>query len=202
MSDNYAKIVRGYLERLNMDEPKELAENLLGERRDGAVVFHAFGGVCRITPDGITLDGEEQTGVIGILLSLCALHAGPHAPVLLPFRAFREFPDAMPYVGAFATHTEQILVPHVDGIEQAAGEIRKALGGEDAPADVGGDFSFVLRPLPKIALCYIFYKADDEFPASATCLFSNNAPTFLPMDGLADTGEYTSRKILEIAGTA
>jgi len=52
--------------------------------------------------------------------------------------------------------------------------------------------------LPKIALCYIFYLPDEEFPASVTCLFSNNARLFMPLDGLADVAEYTSRRIIEI----
>jgi len=50
---------------------------------------------------------------------------------------------------------------------------------------LNGDFSLVLFPLPKIALYYIFYLPDDEFSASATCLFSANAVSFLPVDGLA-----------------
>ena len=62
---------------------------------------------------------------------------------------------------------------------------------------MSGDFSFVLLPLPKISLCYSFYLPDDEFPASATCLFSANALSFMPLDGLADVAEYTSRKIIE-----
>jgi hypothetical protein len=33
-----------------------------------------------------------------------------------------------------------------------------------------------------------------------TCLFSTNANRFMPMDGLADVGEYTSRTILEMVG--
>ena len=49
-----------------------------------------------------------------------------------------------------------------------------------------------------ISLCYIFYEADDEFPASVTCLYSNNARLFLPVDALADVGEYSSRKILKL----
>ena len=62
----------------------------------------------------------------------------------------------------------------------------------------GGDFAFVLYPLPKIAMYYIFYEADEEFPATVNCLFSDNANSFLPVDGLADLGEYSSKKILEI----
>ena len=74
----------------------------------------------------------------------------------------------------------------------------ETFGGEDASHTAGGDFSFVVYPLPKIALCYIFYEADDDFTASATCLYSNNADAFMPIDGLADVGEYTSKAILEI----
>jgi hypothetical protein len=58
--------------------------------------------------------------------------------------------------------------------------------------------AFVVHPLPKIALCYIFYVADDDFPASVTCLYSNNAHHFLPIDALADVGEYTSRRMLTL----
>jgi hypothetical protein len=105
----------------------------------------------------------------------------------------------MPYAGAFVTHTQQILVHHVEDIEKSRGRIMEKLNGHKAPDSVKGDFSFVVYPLPKIALCYIFYEADDDFSASATCLFSNNALSFLPIDALADVGEYTSKKILGIS---
>jgi len=106
----------------------------------------------------------------------------------------------MPYVGAFASHTEQLLVPHVNKIKNSIQTIKKVLNGNDAPAGTGGDFSFIVYPLPKIALCYIFYESDEDFPASVTCLYSNNARLFLPVDGLADVGEYCSKKIIELLG--
>jgi hypothetical protein len=113
-----------------------------------------------------------------------------------PFRAFKEFTDSMPYAGAFATHTEQVLVPHVAEIKPNMKNIFRALKGEDAPAGTAGDFAFVLYPLPKIALCFIFYEADEDFAASVTCLYSSNADRFMPIDGLADVGEYTAKKII------
>ena len=76
----------------------------------------------------------------------------------------------------------------------------ETLSGQAAPASVSGDFAFVVRPLPKIFLCYIFYEADNDFPPSVTCLYSNNANRFMPLDGLADVGEYTSKTILELVG--
>ena len=63
----------------------------------------------------------------------------------------------------------------------------------DPPKDLA-----VNLPGEKSAERYIFYEADADFPASVTCLFSCNANRFLPMDGLADVGEYTSRKIVAL----
>ena len=198
MTDNYAKIVQDNLNRLFDNLPKDLANNLPGKQDGSRFVFDAFGETCVIEPEGISLGGKEHTSVFGILISLYALYACSDSSVLLPLKSFREFPDSMPYVGAFATHTEHFLVPHVAKIRESMPRITNTLKGEVAPPGAGGDFSFIVYPLPKIALRYIFYEADDEFPASVTCLYSNNARLFLPVDALADVGEYTSRKILKL----
>ena len=198
MTDNYAKIAHDNLERLYADLPDDLAQNLPGERDGQRFIFDAFGETCVIEPERITIGEEEHSSVFEILISLYALNACSDICVLTPLKSFKEFSDSMPYAGAFTTHTEQLLVSHVAKIKEAAQSITKNLKGEKAPSETGGDFSFIVYPLPKIALCYIFYEADDDFPASVTCLFSNNANQFLPVDGLADVGEYTSRKILNL----
>ncbi len=109
----------------------------------------------------------------GILISLYALHARPEPLELEPPRAFKEFRNSMPYAGAFSTHTERILAPHIEKIEGRRRRIMERFQGRDAASLAGGDFSFILRPLPKISLFYIFYRADDDFQASAACFFSN-----------------------------
>ena len=198
MSNNYAKIVADNLIRLYGDLPKDLARALPGDQDRDRFVFEAFGERCEIRPDGILLGKVQQTGVIGILISLYALHARPEPSVLEPFKAFKDFPNSMPYAGAFVTHTQQILVPYVERITKAGNRIMEQLRGQKAPATAEGDYSFVVYPLPKIALCYIFYEADDDFLASVTCLYSSNALWFLPIDALADVGEYTSKKIINL----
>ena len=198
MTDNYAKIVQDNLNRLYSNRTEGLTENLPCEKDGDRFILDAFGEKCVIKPDSISLGEKKHSSVFGILISLYALNARPDICVLSPLKSFKELPDSMPYVGAFTTHTEQLLVPHVAKIKKAEQTIRKTLNGKRAPSEAGGDFSFVVYPLPKIALCYIFYEADKEFPASVTCLFSNNANQFLPIDGLADVGEYTSRKILNL----
>ncbi|MFO8082919.1 MAG: DUF3786 domain-containing protein [Desulfobacterales bacterium] len=198
MANHYTKIILENLENLYQKLPDNLDQALSARKSGKVYFFRAFGKSCRISPDGIYLDEEKQTGVLGILISLYALYPNFEPCILQPFKAFKEFPDTMPYVGAFSTHTEQILVSKVHLIKAFRKKIIEQLDGQNAPGKIPGDFSMLLYPLPKIALCYIFYEADDDFEAGVTCLYSNNASIFMPVDGLADVGEYTSKTILRI----
>ena len=198
MGDNYAIIVQDNLKKLFENLPKDLARALPATQNGDAFLFEAFGETCEIRSDGIFLGEVQQTGVIGILISLYAMNTKLETCLIEPLKAFKDLPNSMPYAGAFVTHTQQILVSHVDAIEESRNRIIETLKGCEAPAGIGGDFSFMVYPFPKIALCYIFYEADEDFPASVTCLYSNNAFSFLPIDALADVGEYTSKKILDI----
>jgi hypothetical protein len=195
---NYTEIIKQYLDRLYKSIPADLADRLPAQTVGDDFVFEAFGEPCQIGPQGIKLGDTTETGPKGVVISLYALQAALDSCELTPFKAFREMPDSMPYVGAFAAHAERVLIDQIDGIESHADRIAQQLKGSKGSDNDAGDFSLIVYPLPKIALNYIFYRADDDFPASVTCLFSNNAATFLPTDALADTGEYTSKKILEI----
>lgn len=198
MQNNYDKIAMKNLERLYAGLPEDLAVNLPAEKDGDRFTFTAFGETCVVSPGEITVGKGGHPSALRILISLYALNARPEPCVEQPFKAFKECPDSMPYAGAFTTHTEQILAPHTESVKNALPLIKEKLSGRDAPGEVSGDFAFVVYPLPKIALCYIFYEEDEDFPASVTCLYSKNADLFLPVDALADTGEYTSKKILEI----
>ena len=198
MTNNYAKIVQDNLKKLFDNLSKDLAMKLPARQENKGFFFDAFGEACIIEPGKITLGECEAPSVMGILLSLYALNVSSDICVPTPFRAFKSFPDSMPYTGAFAINTEQALLPYVDKIEKEKEKIYRALKGEDTPAETAGDFAFVVYPLPKVALCYIFYEADEDFPASVTCLYNNNADRFMPLDGLADVGEYTSKKIINL----
>ena len=195
---NYAEIIKKNLEQLYNPIAADLADRLPAQQIEDGFIFSAFGESCQISPQGIKLGDTDETGPKGVVISLYALRTAHAACQLTPFKAFREMPDSMPYVGAFASRTEQVLFEQIDGIEQHADRIAQQLNGSQGADNDAGDFSLILYPLPKIALNYIFYRADDDFGASVTCLFSNNAETFLPTDALADTGEYTSKEILDV----
>ncbi|RLC22393.1 MAG: hypothetical protein DRH56_08710 [Deltaproteobacteria bacterium] len=202
MRSAYEKIIRENLAEV-FDDPsgEERAEWTGAEKEDTAFRFRAFGRECRVSPEGIRLAGLPATGPEGVIISLYLRHAHGAGLQMEPFRAFKDLKGSMPYQGAFSANAERVLVPHVPRIAARRGEIVAAFDGHDGPEEAGGDLSFVLYPLPKIALCYVFYLPDEEFPASATCLFSANADMFMPLDGLADTAEYTSRRIIALLGT-
>jgi hypothetical protein len=192
----YEKIIHNNLQIIFQHPSQALVSHIKAIKSNGNYEFNAFGQTCHLSTDGIFLGSERQTGPLGIILSLYAKHAVPDECIIEPLNAFKSFPNTAPYVGAFTSHTEQVLIPHVEAIEARRSHIYEKFDGCDAPQSLGGDFSFYVWPLPKIMLCYIFYRADDDFPASATCLFSNNASQFLPNDALADTGEYMSKSII------
>lgn len=201
MGTNYGKIINENLSRLFSQLPDDL-EGLLGaERRGDCFYFRAFGEDCCIAPERITFSDRLVDDPKGLLVSLYGINASPDPIQVEPLKSFKDLPGSMPYQGAFSANSEQVLVPSTPLIKEKRERIKDVFDGQDGLPGLGGDFGFVLYPLPKIALCYIFYLPDEEFPASATCLFSANALSFMPLDGLADVAEYTSRGILKVIGT-
>lgn len=198
LETNYQKLIMEHLKELYNDLPSDLGRRIGAEKRQDHFYFTAFGRQCCLGPEGITLSDQHVTGPKGLLIALYAINA-TLAPIRLePFTAFKDIPGTMPYQGAFHKNSEAILLPTVSHIEQNQQALINTFRGRRGPEAFSGDFSFILYPLPKIALCYIFYNEDDEFPPSATCLFSANAPDHMPLDGLADVAEYTSKTIIKI----
>ena len=198
MTSNYQKIIRENLTRTYENPSENLEKSLPAVKKEKLFYFKAFGEDCCLGPERVTLSEEPEEGPKGLLISLYANHSKLEPLQLVPFQSFKDLPGSMPYHGAFVSNSERILVPFVLSIKENQQIILDAFHGEKAPEGIAGDFSFVLYPLPKIAICYIFYLPDEEFSASATCLLSANASSFMPLDGLADVAEYTSRTILTI----
>lgn len=199
MTTHYEKLILANLREAFTASPADLQERIPAGKEGAAYHFRAFGEDCCVTQESVRFSGRPDTGPKGLLVSLYARHAGPESIQMEPFKAFRDLPNSMPYHGAFSANSEGRLVPHVSRIRIRSEQIKAAFGGADGAPSLGGDFSLLLFPLPKIAITYVFYLPDEEFPASVTCLFSANALSFMPLDGLADVGEYTSRHLAEMA---
>ena len=195
--DNYRKLAVANLARLFASPPDDLAVRLGGSESAGRILLPAFGNTWEISGDGVSCQNGTDSTVVELLISLYATHASAEPLVKSPFISFKELPGSMPYVGAFLNRCQLTLAPHVGRLEEQLGVVANAFDGEIEGAPESGDFACHLRPLPKICLKFICYKADEDFPASVTCLYSNNAARFLPTDALADVGEYTVRGIID-----
>jgi hypothetical protein len=179
--------------------PHNLELLLPGQRNEYGFRLKAMGEICQIGPEGVEIGRGKDSGKRAQLIMLYALNATREPCRPTPFKAFRELPDSKPLLDQFSANTEHSLIPFITRIGQFLEPIFRALDGELCCDIESEDLSIIVRPLPKIKLCYKFYLADNVLPASATCLFSNNALSFLPIDALADLGQYTSNKILELA---
>jgi hypothetical protein len=198
MNENFLAIQQEYLQQVWSRQPEELEAALPARRKGNCFHFQAFSELCELRPEEIALAGQRLTGPEGILIALYANHV-PNEPLQIhPLKSFKELPESMPYQGAFATHAEQTLQPYVPAIQQHQKDLLGRFSGHINPDAPSGDFSFTLYPLPRIALYYIFYLPDEEFPAAVACLFPANATNFLPVAGLADVAEYTARKIIDL----
>jgi hypothetical protein len=198
MNDQYLLIQKEHLKEAWLRGKDVLKQALPASLEDDCYYFQAFGEICKLCPDIIILGGKPVTGPEGILISLYARQVHNEPAKMHPLQSFKELPNSGPYQGAFVARSEQVLVPHVLSIQRQKQVIAQHFSGEvntDAPS---GDFSFTLYPLPRIALYYIFYLPDEEFPASVTCLFAADATNHLSVDGLADVAEYTAKKIISL----
>jgi hypothetical protein len=198
MSTNYEQIIIENLKHIHKKHREELEASLPATIRDDSFLFRAFAEDCAIGSDKITFSGQPDKGPKGLLISLYGVKVTRLEMKIEPFKSFKDFSGSMPYHGAFSANSERVLIPHVGRIRDRVEVIIERFGGELNPPGAAGDFACLLTPLPKIALCYIFYMPDEEFLASVICLFSANADAFMPLDGLADIAEYTSKKIIQL----
>ncbi len=198
MSKIFLEIQKEYLQKAWARSIQELEEVLPAHYEGGCFRIQAFGELCELYPEKILLGGQRVTGPEGILIALYASHVQNEEIQFHPLKAFKQFHGGMGYQGAFAMNAEKILHPHVRAIREHQEKIIARFSGHPNPDAKRCDFSFTLFPLPCGGLYYIFNPPDEEFPASVTCLFPSNADHFMPVAGLADTAEYTAKKIIEV----
>lgn len=197
-AQNYESIIRSYLHRAFGRGRETLRRAVPSESNDRGLIFKAFGKRCCASEEGIILDDAEEKGALGVLISIYLLYVPEIAPTFpSSWKAFRDFPDTMPYWGAFRANAEEPLVPFVEKIFSIQQVIYEHFDGQPITG-TPGDFSFVVFPFPKLPLLYIFYLPDEEFPAEVRCLFPSEN-NFMPVDALADVAEYTGRLMVDLA---
>jgi len=130
---------------------------------------------------------REGTPTILEVLVLHYLTTMEEKPVTGEFISFSNIPNGMFYFTSFKQRALDKLVGRFAKKPEMLVAAGAALGGRKWTA---GKYSSVIPVFPKIDLVVQIYEADDEFPAEANMLFSDNIVNFLPAEDTAFLGGY------------
>lgn len=197
-SEAFQEIYSDYLGQLAeldlTDRAKRLGLTLLreggsAENSGPELGIPLFGRVYGLSPQGILPpSGERPLHAEAVLLSRYILLAPQNPSAQKDWSAFRDFADAAPFAGAFATQVEKGLAESFSGraeeLERACSDLR----GEDPDMGLAYTLCREFPALPGIRMVLLFNDADEEFPAESRILFPDNAADYLDMECLAILG--------------
>jgi len=192
--------LRHYGERLKSADLAEAAERIGARYAGGAVSFPFLGSVIAVTPDGESVSVTAEPGLNALtgnpakILFMRLILDGAMSPRRGNFLAYREIPWGETYDAAFNGRVRLRLAGTFGKRPEVFAAACEKLGG--TPAGVK-DISYDL-PLPALAhIRVILREGDDEFPASAQVLFSDNIVSLWSAEDLAVLGEVTIRALAE-----
>lgn len=169
---------------------------------NGTAEIDLFSRPYYVSGSAIT-DAEGRRPIHGISVVLCKylLMCPPAVPPAHQWVAFRDFPDAAPFVGAFANNPENAVAGHFSG---RAGQLAagcQALNGSAVNEGLSYDVAMQVPALPRIPLMVLFNDADADFPAQCSVLFEQRAAAFLDMECLAILGWLLADYLKQINGS-
>lgn len=163
---------------------------ILGIRveKDEAVIPF-LGRSYRVSSRGIKDSAGEQPFLgIGVILSKYILLCPDRPSLDKEWVSYKDFKDAAPLSGSFATNTEHAIAEHFAGRLDDLASACKRLGGLDPGLDLPYQLEMKLYPLPKVAVLILFDDADDEFPSQCKVLFERRAEQYLDPECMAILG--------------
>ena len=103
--------------------------------------------------------------------------------------AFRQFPDASPYVGGFLDTVENKVARHFIDRTGGLAEACKTYGAVPGPAELSYDLNMEFKALPLVPVLLLFNDQDGPLPADCKVLFKETASSHLDMECLAMIGQ-------------
>lgn len=190
--ENYEKVYQGLLTDLARLDLAQLSAGLgcsLVDGPDGqSLKVRLLGRDYLVGPAGATDEqGRQPHFSSRIVLCYYLLRRGS-GPTAGSYIAYRETEGAF-FNSFFQAEVEQRLARSFQDRPDKLASAAQMLGGRPGVEGMSGDITFTLPALPKIPLAVIFYRADDEFPASSAVLFDANAENFLDPECLAVLGQ-------------
>jgi len=179
-----------YLEQIAGIDLLSRADILGGAIQDDRLVIPFYGESHQVSKDGVlNAAGQKATFAVSVLLCCYVLQCPEKEPEPGEWVTYREFKDAGPLTGYFASNTNKIIettfAGHIDRLKSACREMRgRAM---EAPAF---DVAYMFQMLPRVPVFFRFNDRDDMFPAQTSILFRQSAEKHIDMECLAIGGTY------------
>lgn len=188
--------IRIYQEKFREMDPQQMAKRSGCEFRDGAFEILLMNRRVKLTfPEMETFyeDGSKTADNVRILLARYVME-GVQAESSGKMYSYPEMPWGPVYevqfrgrcISRMAGTYGHNIKGFIEGMEKiGAKEAREASGRFASGADCAYDIPF----LPKLTIRALIWEADEEFPASAQILFSDNFPLAFTAEDMAVIGD-------------
>ena len=134
-------------------------------------------------PDGtvLTADGERASTYHAIII-LHYLATATGEPLTGEWIAYRHLPGGDIYIDPFQKRAVNPFMMTFGGTPETF--VKKALSVGGRQAGKSG-YSVEFRVLPRVPMLFTLWPGDEELPGSATILFDQSAPGYLPTEDYA-----------------
>ncbi len=130
----------------------------------------------------VTLDVEtEPVPIAERLLILHYLVTAGGAPPRGEWIAFKELPDGRLYDSTFYKRTVKIFLKKFGDSPAKLAVAAARLGG--IPVEMG-DAAVTIQAFPKVAVTWVLWRSDDEFPAEGSILLDRGINDYLPTEDI------------------
>ena len=194
-----------FWEELRTLNPEDVCRRSGAERKGGSYQIRILGRDYLLAPDGQCLrcaDVDPQAGEEAAAPGLCfiAVHYLLHA---------RNIPPSGELVGATELKGGKLFFaagahsPDFGTLEQAFSQAPQAVvGAAEALGGRGvahGEAAVEVQALPRLPITFVFWRADEEFPASTSLLFDRTADRRLPLDVVLALAQETMRRLVDLS---
>jgi hypothetical protein len=124
-------------------------------------------------PGGVDVPVPHQIAIIHYLIT------AEGEPLRHKWISFKELPSGQIYISPFNNRVSKPLL-QIFGQEPAS--LLKAAAAMGGKQESMGDASVTIPVFPMVSVTYLIWAGDEEFPASATVLFDESAPFYLPTE--------------------
>jgi hypothetical protein len=187
------------IKEMDLEERAEKAgADYQGGENGGKIIVRFFGEPyhIRFPQMEFSSPAKKTVSLVARILLLHYLMKADGSPLTGKWVGYKDIPGGLLYASVFAKRVTEPLVRKFGKSAKGFRDIGIKLGGE--PAEVG-DASFTLEVFPSIALQYVLWEGDEEFPPTVQLLFDASVDHYLSLEDIVVLGQMVTGRLIHRA---